>query len=212
MANRQGKLLVIEGLEGAGKSTAMNTVSDFLYAKGLPFITVREPGGTAVGELLRTCLKNPEYRDVLDDRSELLLMYTSRIQLVEQVIKPALAKGTWVLADRFELSSFAYQGGGRGLDFKFIQALSEFALQGFKPDLTLYLDVAPDLGLKRAGARGAFDRIEQESVAFFHRVHEGYMNAIKTQAEVLLVDASLPLEEVQHTLQSILAHYIEQNR
>ncbi|MBI2786499.1 MAG: dTMP kinase [Legionella longbeachae] len=209
MSSLIGKLIVIEGLEGAGKSTAVNTVEESLNKKGIKSISTREPGGTAIGDILRNIIKSYDYRDVLDDRSELLLLYTARIQLLEQVILPALQKGVWVIADRFELSTMAYQGGGRGLDQEIIDHLSHFALKGFKPDLTLYLDISPDEGMKRAKSRGALDRIEQQSIDFFHRVHECYIRHIEMNSNVMLIDASLPLPEVQLAIQKAINEFIE---
>ena len=206
-----GKLIVIEGLEGAGKSTAVNIVIDLLSELDIKTITTREPGGTAIGEILRTIIKNPEYSDVLDDRSELLLLYTARVQLVEQVIKPALQQGYWVIADRFELSTMAYQGGGRGLDSKMIKTLSSFCLNGFKPDLTLYLDIDPELGMERAKLRGKFDRIEQQAIDFFHRVHETYIQYIKAEPDIAIIDASCPLQEVTLAIQKAVTQFIEQH-
>ncbi|MFA6302310.1 MAG: dTMP kinase [Legionella sp.] len=210
MAEETGKFLVVEGLEGAGKSTAISTVLDLLAQYNITTMTTREPGGTPIGEMLRSILKNPDYKNVLDDKTELLLMYSARIQLVEEVIKPALARGIWVLADRFELSSFAYQGGGRGLDQNFLQQLSAFSLHGFKPDLTLFLDISPESGMKRAGARGQFDRIEQQSMDFFHKVHAAYMQKIRSDRQVAVIDASQTLEKVQASIQKTLRNYIEQ--
>lgn len=210
MVTATGKFLVIEGLEGAGKSTAINTVLSELASHNITTITTREPGGTAIGEVLRSIIKNPDYKNVLDDKAELLLLYSARIQLIEQVIKPALERGYWVLADRFELSSFAYQGGGRGINEEFIRTLSSFSLNGFKPDLTLYLDISPELGMERAGMRGTFDRIEQQSIEFFHRVHQGYLHAIAHDANVQVVDAGLPLDQVQAKIQQLVRTFIEQ--
>lgn len=209
MSSLTGKLLVIEGLEGAGKSTAVSVVIDFLSQFNIETITTREPGGTSIGEQLRSIIKNPEYSEVMDDRSELLLLYTARIQLIEQVIKPALQRGCWVIADRFELSTKAYQGGGRGLDLGMIQNLSDFCLQGFKPDLTLYLDINPELGMERAKLRGQFDRIEQQSIDFFHRVHEAYMRYVKADSEIIVIDASCPLDEVKQAIEKALVQFIE---
>lgn len=208
MSSAIGKLIVIEGLEGAGKSTAVSTVVGFLTQLKIKTITTREPGGTAIGEVLREVFKNPEYKGVLDDKSELLLLYTARIQLLKEVIKPALSQGTWVVADRFELSTLAYQGGGRGLDQEMIQHLSAFALNGFKPDLTLYLDISPEEGMKRARLRGEFDRIEQQSMEFFHRVHEHYMQHVSMNPNSVVIDASRSLREVQHAIQNALIHFI----
>lgn len=209
MISSKGKLIVIEGLEGAGKSTAVNTVIGLLAERQIKTITTREPGGTAIGEILRNLIKNPEYRNVLDDRSELLLLYTARIQLLKQVIEPALQKGMWVIADRFELSTIAYQGGGRGLDQEMISHLSSFALQGLKPDLTLYLDISPEEGMQRVKSRGELDRIEQQSIEFFHRVHDSYLQYIKMNPYVVSINASLPLKKVQLALQKAIDEFIE---
>ena len=209
MAALTGKLIVIEGLEGAGKSTAINTVTEFLAQKDIKYITCREPGGTAIGEILRSIFKNPQYKDVLDDRCELLLLYAARIQLLEEVIKPALHEGIWVIADRFELSTMAYQGGGRGLDQTLINQLSTYSLNGFKPDLTLYLDISPEEGMKRVRSRGEFDRIEQQSIDFFYRVHERYLSCIQNNPDVVKLDASLPLPDVQQAICDQLMHFFE---
>lgn len=208
MLSLTGKLIVIEGLEGAGKSTAVSTVIEFLNQLKIKALTTREPGGTAIGEVLRDLIKNPEYKDILDDKSELLLLYTARIQLIEQVIKPALKQGVWVIADRFELSTLAYQGGGRGLDQKMIEQLSAFALDGFKPDLTLYLDITPEEGMQRVRLRGACDRIEQQSIAFFNRVYESYRYYVQRSSDIEMIDAGRPLSEVKQEIQNILGDFI----
>lgn len=208
MTSAAGKLIVIEGLEGAGKSTAVSTLVSLMQAHRIPVLTTREPGGTKVGELLRGIIKSPEYKESLCDQSELLLMYTARLQLVEEVIKPALETGTWVIADRFELSTFAYQGGGRGLDLELIQQLSKFCLKGFKPDLTLYLDLPPEEGMRRVKKRGAFDRIEQQSMDFFHKVHQMYLHCIALQPDVITIDAMQPLPQVQEQITKAVQHFI----
>lgn len=205
-----GKLIVIEGLEGAGKSSAINTVIDVLSSFNIKTMTTREPGGTPIGEQLREIIKNPTYKDELDDKTELLLLYASRIQLIKECIYPALTDGVWVIADRFELSTLAYQGGGRGLDHSMLQALSAFCLDGFKPDLTLYLDLSPEQGMQRVRQRGAVDRIEQQSMAFFHRVHAAYLKYLDEHPEIIKVDASLPLDAVQETIKKAVHHFIEQ--
>lgn len=209
MAAVTGKLLVIEGLEGAGKSTAISTVTHFLAKHQINSITTREPGGTEVGELIRTIIKNPDYQNVLDDRSELLMLYAARIQLIEEVIKPALNKGVWVIADRFELSTLAYQGGGRGIDLNFLNQLSAFCLRGFKPDLTLYLDINPELGMQRARTRGSFDRIEAQAIDFFHRVHKAYMQQVYADPDAIIIDASQTLDTVQINIDVALKNFIE---
>lgn len=209
MSVLSGKLIVIEGLEGAGKSTAVSTVIELLTQRDIATITTREPGGTAIGEVLRKLIKNPEYSGVLEDKTELLLLYAARIQLIEQIIKPALREGKWVIADRFELSTIAYQGGGRGLDLQMIKSLSTFCLDDFKPDLTLYLDISPEIGMERAKQRGAFDRIEQQSIDFFHRVHEAYISHVHSNPDIVTIDASLPLRDVRCSIQSALTRFIE---
>lgn len=211
MSSLTGKLIVIEGLEGAGKSTAVNIVTEYLSELQIKTITTREPGGTAIGEQLRTIIKNPEYSDILEDRSELLLLYVARIQLIEQIIKPALREGYWVVADRFELSTIAYQGGGRGLNFNIIKDLSAFCLNGFKPHLTLYLDINPELGMQRAKLRGQFDRIEQQSIDFFHRVHESYIQHVKNAPDISTIDASQTLPAVKQAIHNVLNEFIELN-
>jgi dTMP kinase len=212
MSSLNGKLIVIEGLEGAGKSTAVNNVIEILSQHHITTITTREPGGTPIGEVLRNLIKNPEYSGVLEDKSELLLLYAARIQLIEQTIKPALREGKWVIADRFELSTIAYQGGGRGLDLQMIKYLSAFCLDGFKPDLTLYLDISPETGMQRAKQRGEFDRIEQQAIEFFHRVHEAYIRHVDSNPDIVSIDASLSLNDVRYAIQNALNQFIEHVR
>ena len=201
---RTGKFIVIEGLEGAGKTTAINTISDYLKTKNIDFILTREPGGTALGEQLRKIPKEPKFAEPLDMRSELLMFYAARTQLLEQVIRPALEKGIWVVADRFELSTYAYQGGGRGISFEFIDALSKFCVGDLQPDLVLFLDIEPELGLARAAQRSQKDRIEAESLAFFKRVYEAYQERVAKFDSYKIISASKPLEEVQDALRQQL--------
>lgn len=171
--NQYGRFIVVEGLEGAGKSTAISTLTTVLSEKVL-LLTTREPGGTRVGETVRTLLKDVETAHALNSHTELLLLYASRLQLIQEVILPALARGVWVLADRFEWSTYAYQGGGRQIDWHFIDTLSQASVSPLKPDLILWLDVSPEVGLSRAQLRSPLDRIEQEPLSFFKRVHAAY--------------------------------------
>ena len=158
------KFIVIEGLEGAGKTSAQNTVLNVLHAHGVQDVVfTREPGGTPLAERLRDLIKQGAEDEKITDKAELLMLYAARVQLVENVIKPALARGCWVIGDRHDLSSQAYQGGGRGMDQQLMQSLRDTVLGSFRPDLTLYLDIPPEKGLARARQRGALDRIEQES-------------------------------------------------
>ena len=204
----KGSCIVVEGLEGAGKSTAINTIKQFLAGHVPELITTREPGGTRVGEAARRLIKESVPAEPVDPRSELLLLYASRVQLLEQVILPALNRGAWVLADRFELSTWAYQGGGRKLDHEMIAHLSLFCLRDFKPDLIIFLDISPQQGLKRVHKRGKADRIEQESLAFFSDVYTSYHEQIKTMDNVVVIDASKPLATVQDSIRSALETYV----
>ena len=205
----KGHFIVIEGLEGAGKSTALHTIKNVLDSYNIDFMTTREPGGTVIGERLRSMIKSLDSGKTLDARTELLLLYASRVQLLQEVVYPALQDGKWVLADRFELSTYAYQGGGRQLDKTFIDCLSQYCLQGLKPDITLFLDVSPEKGLQRAQKRSQFDRIEQESLSFFDKVYERYHSLIKDLDNVVVVDANQQLSAVQKDIASVFTQYIK---
>lgn len=206
----RGKFIVIEGLEGAGKSTAVNTVQQFLrYFKIQDVLCTREPGGTPLSEEIRHLIKNSKKKETLTDKAELLLLYAARVQLLENLIKPALSSGTWVIGDRHDLSSQAYQGGGRGIDAQFIKSLADFTLDFFRPDLTLYLDVSPELGLKRARQRGKLDRIEQQSLTFFQLVRSRYLALARDDPLIKVIDASQPMEKVTTDIQSVLRCLLE---
>ncbi|MCX7117269.1 MAG: dTMP kinase [Legionellales bacterium] len=208
MLNR-GHFIVVEGLEGAGKTTALQTLKRVLSDHVSELITTREPGGTRVGEAARHLIKDASSTEPLDPRTELLLLYASRVQLIELVIRPALARGCWVLADRFELSTWAYQGGGRKLPREVIAQLSSFCLNSLQPDLIIFLDIQPEQGLRRVKKRGKFDRIEQESLVFFKDVAEGYHQQIRTMNNVAVIDASKPQAQVQHQVQKAIEAHIQ---
>lgn len=200
----QGKFIVIEGLEGAGKSTAIATVKAWLETKGRQVVCTREPGGTPLAEQLRTLVKQADPQEQIAPETELLLMYASRVQLLRNVIEPALSEGQWVLADRHDLSSRAYQGGGRQLGDSLINTLRQAVLGATRPDLTLYLDIDPALGLARAAHRGELDRIEQEQLAFFERTRAKYLQIAATEPGIVVIDAGQALAEVQQALQQAL--------
>ncbi|MBA2651433.1 MAG: dTMP kinase [Tatlockia sp.] len=204
----RGRFIVVEGIEGAGKSTAIETIKSSLVDVAHELILTREPGGTRLGESIRSLLIDKIEGETLDDRSELLLFYAARIQLVEEVIRPALKRGAWVLADRFELSTFAYQGWGRGLDVNMISQLSTFGLKELKPDLIFYLDIDPEKGLLRVKNRGETDRIEQESVPFFNKVRQGYLTMIQSMNNVVTIDASHDLAPVKESIVTQLKRFI----
>ena len=202
------KFIVIEGLEGAGKSSAVRYVTDYLQRHGINRIEcTREPGGTPLAERMRAIVK-----EVHDERltieAELLLMYASRVQLVETRIKPALANGVWVVGDRHDLSSQAYQGGGRGIDAQLIGAIKQAVLGNFKPDLTLYLDIDPALGLQRARHRGELDRIELEQLSFFERTRARYLELAAKDDSIVVIDAAQTPEQVKTSIECALDHYL----
>ncbi|MGB0899536.1 MAG: dTMP kinase [Psychrobium sp.] len=205
------KFIVIEGLEGAGKSTAIGHIMSVLNTHNIQnVVSTREPGGTPLAEAMRALVKEAHADEELTIQSELLLMYAARSQLVERVIKPALAAGQWVVGDRHDLSSQAYQGGGRGL--KDIMAPIKNAVLGdFKPDLTLYLDIDPTLGLSRAQARGELDRIEQNALTFFQRAREVYLEAARNDSSVVKIDASQSINKVSQDIEDALVNFITAN-
>ena len=206
------KFIVIEGLEGAGKSSAVRYVTDYLRSHGIVRIEcTREPGGTPLAERMRAIVK-----EVHDERltieAELLLMYASRVQLVETRIKPALAEGIWVVGDRHDLSSRAYQGGGRGIDAALIDAIKQAVLGNFKPDLTLYLDIDPALGLQRARHRGELDRIELEQLSFFERTRSRYLELAARDDSIRVIDAGQTPDQVKAAIEAALDHYLSNER
>lgn len=201
----QGKFIVVEGLEGAGKTSAIASLVSHLQAKSIATLTVREPGGTPLAEALRDLVKQ-EWQETVSADTELLLMYASRVQLVENVIKPALQAGKWVIADRHDLSSRAYQGGGRELGDSKLRTLKQLVLGDFSPDLTLLLDLDPQVGLQRARARGELDRIEQETVAFFERTRARYLEIAERDRSIQVIDAEQPMAEVHQALVNALEY------
>lgn len=203
-----GKFIVVEGLEGAGKSSVMACIADTLKARNIDFITTREPGGTPMAEAIRECVKHPWDEDVAQE-TELLLMYAARVQLLTNRIKPALAAGQWVVGDRHDLSSQAYQGGGRGIDDDIMQSLKHIALKDFKPDLTLYLDVDPQVGLERARGRGELDRIELSGLAFFERTRKRYLELAEQDDSIVTISAMQPMQKVHDDVVAVLTEYLD---
>ena len=191
-----GRLITLEGGEGAGKSTALDAVRERLERRGIAVVVTREPGGTVLGEAVRTIVLDPARRDLCAE-SELLLMFAARAQLVRELIRPALAAGQWVLSDRFTDASYAYQGAGRGQPEQRIAELERWAAV-LKPDLTLLLDLPSAEGLARIGGRGQADRIELESADFFERVRAAYRaRATAEPGRFRIIDASQPIPGVR---------------
>lgn len=207
------KYIVIEGLEGAGKTTARDVVVETLKELGVgEMIFTREPGGTLLAEKLRSLVLDIRSvgDEVISDKAEVLMFYAARVQLVETVIKPALARGCWVIGDRHDLSTQAYQGGGRGIDQGMLATLRDAVLGDFRPDLTLYLDVTPEVGLKRARARGELDRIEQESLDFFNRTRARYLELAAQDASIRTVDATQPLDDVVRAIRQTVTAWVQE--
>lgn len=199
--------IVVEGLEGAGKSSVISRLTDVLQLHGLKVLTTREPGGTPMAEAIRDCVKH-DWAEKVTQQTELLLMYAARSQLVENCIKPALQAGTWVIGDRHDLSSIAYQGGGRGVSLDTLKALREMTLGDFSPDFTLYLDIDPQIGLARARGRGELDRIEQSGLAFFQRARQSYQQHINVMDNAVTIDASQNIQKVQEDAVNALNTFI----
>ncbi|HEY9796790.1 MAG TPA: dTMP kinase [Leptolyngbyaceae cyanobacterium] len=210
-----GKLIVFEGVEGSGKTTQLRRGSDWLQESGLrlclgslsektPVVVTREPGGTSLGLGLRQLLLE-EHSSPLQDRTELLLYAADRAQHVEEVLKPQRALGAIILCDRYTDSTVAYQGYGRGLDLKLIQQLNQIATDGLESDLTLWLDIDAETGLKRARERGTADRIEQADLGFHQRVQQGFAElAASYPQRIVRIDASKSEEEVHLAIQDVL--------
>ena len=207
------KYIVIEGLEGAGKTTARDVIVDTLKTLGVgDMVFTREPGGTLLAEKLRSLVLDIRSvgDEVITDKAEVLMFYAARVQLVETVIKPALARGSWVIGDRHDLSTQAYQGGGRGIDQTLLTTLRDAVLGDFRPDLTIYLDVTPEVGLKRARARGELDRIEQESLDFFNRTRARYLELAEQDPSIRTIDATQSLEEVVADIRRTVSAWVEE--
>ncbi|MEZ8142251.1 dTMP kinase [Enterovibrio norvegicus FF-33] len=204
-----GKFIVVEGLEGAGKTTAIHNVIETLKDCGISDIeTTREPGGTPLAEQMRALVKEGHPDEPLTDMAELLLLYAARIQLVDNVIKPALTRGAYVVGDRHDMSSQAYQGGGRGFDKALMQNLRDTVLGDFRPDFTLYMDLDPAIGLSRAKARGELDRIEKMQLDFFHRTRERYLEMANADDSVVIIDASQSIENVTKDIRNALETWL----
>ena len=164
MGAEKAMFLTVEGAEGVGKSTHIETIKKFLDSRDIPHILTREPGGTPVAERIRELLLAVDEDETLCELSELLLVFAARAQHLERVVKPALAQGKWVICDRFTDATYAYQGGGRGLDVAIIASLESLVQGELKPDLTIILDLDPRIGIQRASERGELDRFEREQI------------------------------------------------
>ena len=204
MSQARGLFITVEGGEGVGKSTNLAFIAEQIRASGRELITTREPGGTAIAESIRRLFL--EHNDeVMAEMTELLLVFAARAQHIEHVIKPALAAGKWVLCDRFTDATYAYQGGGRGLDKITIAALENLVQRELRPDVTFLLDASVEIGAARVAERGASDRLESEQQIFFQRVRDCYLQRAQDEPQRFrIVDAAQPLAQVQAQLRAAL--------
>ena len=197
--------LTVEGVEGVGKSTHIETIKNFLDARDIACILTREPGGTPVAERIRELLLAVHEEEALCELSELLLVFAARAQHLERVVKPALAQGKWVICDRFTDATYAYQGGGRGLDVAIIAGLESLVQGELKPDLTIILDLDPRIGMQRASERGELDRFEREQIEFFDKVRQTYLDiAAADPQRCVVIDAGNDLAAVSSDLLKVL--------
>jgi dTMP kinase len=193
----RGKFITVEGIEGVGKSTNIDFLSSLIEAKGLSVVSTREPGGTPIAERIRALLLE-HGEETMTDIAELLLFFAARSLHIHNAIKPALQTGQWVVCDRFTDASRAYQGSGRGFNQETINTLADWVQEDLQPDLTILLYAPAEVGMDRAGRRGAADRLEIEKTEFYARVREGYLALAESEPErFAIIDASQTLDDVQ---------------
>jgi len=203
-----GKFITVEGIEGAGKTTCMQVVTDVIEQQGISAIHTREPGGTDLGEDLRNLLLGHKHTGMSDD-AELLMMFAARAEHIAQKIKPALDAGNWVLCDRFTDATYAYQGYGRGISLEKISGLENWVQGELRPDLTLLMDLPVEMGMERAGKRSAPDRFESEAWDFFERIRKGYLSiAAEQSSRVKVIDASQDLHDVQEQVRAAIEAFV----
>ncbi|MFG6666689.1 dTMP kinase [Halomonas sp. HNIBRBA4712] len=211
---QRGRFITLEGGEGVGKSTNVAFVAGWLEAQGLEVVRTREPGGTPLAESIRALLLATTFDEPLDTDAELLLMFAARAQHLAEKIEPALSRGAWVVCDRFTDATFAYQGGGRGIDPARIATLERFVQKGLAPDLTLLLDMPPEASAERLAGRMRtqnthLDRFEREQAAFFSAVRGAYLERAKAEPErFAVIDAARPLDQVQQVLEQVLSERV----
>jgi len=208
--HENGRFITIEGSEGGGKSTNLAFVRQLIEAQGISVVETREPGGTELGEAIRELLLGHRH-DGMNDDTELLLMFAARAEHIARIIRPAMAKGKWVLCDRFTDASYAYQGGGRGINAERISQLEQWVQQGLQPDLTLLLDIPVAEGLERTRSRAQGpDRFERQQLEFFERVRQCYLERAHASARFRVIDAGQSLAQVQEQIKGVLNTFLEQ--
>jgi dTMP kinase len=208
----RGKFLTIEGTEGVGKTTNIEFIKQWLDGNQISFVSTREPGGTPLAEEIREVLLCNRDEKVCS-KAELLMMFAGRAQHIDQVIEPHLARGNWVLCDRFTDATYAYQGAGREMGSELIAQLETMVQGSMRPDLTLILDVPVELGLERAGKRSEPDRFELEKNDFFNRVRQAYLRMAENNPQrYKIIDASLSLDDVQQQIADNLSRFLQDNQ
>ena len=201
----RGKFITFEGGEGVGKTTNVTFIEHYLQSKHISVVVTREPGGTKLAEKLRALLLDKK-SEAITQEAELLLMFAARSQHLKHVIEPALARGDWVICDRFTDATYAYQGGGRNMKISTIEGLEHLIQGNLRPDLTLLLDAPVKIGMERAGKRGAFDRFESETLQFFEDVRRAYLlQAELNPGRIALIKANQPLADVQQAIINVLS-------
>ena len=204
-----GKFITVEGIEGAGKTTCMQVVTEIIEHQGIKAIHTREPGGTDLGEDLRNLLLGHKHTGMSDD-AELLMMFAARAEHIAQKIKPSLEDDKWVLCDRFTDATYAYQGYGRGIPLEKISGLEAWVQGALRPDLTLLMDLPVEVGMERAGKRSAPDRFESEAWDFFERIRQGYLIiAAEQPSRVKVIDASQDLSDVQAQVKTAIEAFVK---
>lgn len=200
---QKGKFITLEGIDGAGKSTHLKWIANYLASKGIRVLTTREPGGTELGESIRGLLL--DHRQIMHAETEALLMFAARREHLDKLILPALDQGNWVISDRFTDASYAYQGGGRGVSIDKLQILENWVQGQFQPDLTFYFDLSIEVARIRMQSIKIADRFEKEQNDFFHRVRAAYINRAKQFPERMQVlDASRSIDDITHQLEKVL--------
>ena len=207
----RGRFITIEGTEGVGKTTNIEYIKQWLDDHAISYVSTREPGGTPLAEEIRQVLLANREEKVCS-KAELLMMFAGRAQHIDQVIEPQLAKGNWVLCDRFTDATYAYQGAGREMGDELIKSLETMVQGAMRPDLTLVLDVPVELGLERAGNRSEPDRFEREKTDFFNRVRQAYLSmATNNPQRYKIIDASQNLEHVQLQIEAALKSFLQKD-
>ena len=204
----RGKFITLEGGEGVGKTTNLTFITHYLQQHNISVVVTREPGGTALAEKIRHLLLDKD-SEAISEHAELLLIFAARAQHIKHVIEPALARGDWVLCDRFTDATYAYQGGGRNMRVSTIEWLENLVQGNLKPDLTVLLDTPVEIGIDRARARGVLDRFESEKISFFENVRRAYLLQVELHPErIKLIKANQPLADVQRALVDVVGIFL----